>query len=166
MTNEKARDSGVKPRSAAQTPAKSAASDASQLASFMRISLVLTGAKTLDADLAEAYFQSARGNLSAKLDALLTHFDDLVTNGRDPGVPWNENLYELVEGRVATPERMPDRLPRTLIEALDSFRTDKLVATSLGEGFRDIYLRQKTKEWERDFYKVSNEERLLMMEHV
>ena len=40
--------------------------------------------KTLDADLADAYFQSARGNLNAKLDALLTHFDDLVTNGRDP----------------------------------------------------------------------------------
>jgi hypothetical protein len=92
LTNEKARDSGVKPRSAAQTPAKSAASDASQLASFMRISLVLTGAKTLDADLAEAYFQSARGNLSAKLDALLTHFDDLVTNGRDPGAAVREAI--------------------------------------------------------------------------
>jgi glutamine synthetase len=109
-------------------------------------------------DISTNFYLTAAFSFAAGMDG--------IANGRDPGVPWNENLYELVEGRVATPERMPDRLPRTLIEALDSFRTDKLVATSLGEGFRDIYLRQKTKEWERDFYKVSNEERLLMMEHV
>jgi glutamine synthetase len=109
-------------------------------------------------DISTNFYLTAAFSFAAGMDG--------IANGRDPGVPWNENLYELVEGRVATPERMPDRLPRTLIEALDSFRADKLVATSLGEGFRDIYLRQKTKEWERDFYKVSNEERLLMMEHV
>ena len=37
---------------------------------------------------------------------------------------------------------------------------------SLGEGFRDIYVRQKTKEWNRDYYKVSNEDRSQMMEHI
>ncbi len=87
-------------------------------------------------------------------------------NARDPGAPWNENLYEFVERRVTAPANLPARLPRTLIEALDAFADDPLVTTSLGENFRDIYLRQKTKEWERDFYKVSNEERGQMMEFI
>jgi glutamine synthetase len=53
-----------------------------------------------------------------------------------------------------------------LIEALDAFAEDALVPASLGDGFRDIYLRQKTREWERDFYKVSDEERAQMMEYI
>jgi glutamine synthetase len=40
------------------------------------------------------------------------------------------------------------------------------VGASLGEDFRDIYLRQKTREWQRDFYKVSDEERSQMMEYI
>ena len=68
---------------------------------------------------------------------------DGVAKKADPGAPWNENLYELVEGRAKASEPLPDRLPRTLIEALDGFRADPLMGASLGEGFRDIYLRQK-----------------------
>jgi glutamine synthetase len=53
-----------------------------------------------------------------------------------------------------------------LIEALDGFRADPLVGATLGEEFRDIYLRQKNKEWQRDFYRVTDEERSQMMEYI
>ena len=43
---------------------------------------------------------------------------------------------------------------------------NSLIPENLGAGFRDIYLRQKTKEWERGFYKVSNEERAAVMEYI
>ncbi|MGQ0650724.1 MAG: glutamine synthetase, partial [Betaproteobacteria bacterium] len=84
----------------------------------------------------------------------------------DPGAPWNENLYDLVEGRASVKEPLPPRLPRTLLEALDAFRDDPLAASALGPEFRDIYVRQKTKEWEQAFYKVTDEERRAAMEYV
>jgi glutamine synthetase len=84
----------------------------------------------------------------------------------DPGAPWNENLYELAEGRAASKDPLPPRLPRTLIEALDAFRDDPLVASALGAEFRDIYVRQKTKEWDQAFYKITDDERGAAMEYV
>jgi glutamine synthetase len=109
-------------------------------------------------DISTNFYLTAAFSLAAGMDG--------VQRAGDPGAPWNENLYELVEGRATASEPMPERLPRTLIEALDAFSADPLVVTSLGEGFRDIYVRQKTKEWNRDFYKVSDEERLQMMEYI
>lgn len=109
-------------------------------------------------DISTNFYLTAAFSLAAGLQG--------IENGSDPGAPWNENLYELVEGRVKTSEPMPERLPRTLIEALDAFAEDSLIPENLGAGFRDIYLRQKTKEWERGFYKVSNEERAAVMEYI
>jgi glutamine synthetase len=109
-------------------------------------------------DISTNFYLTAAFSLAAGMDG--------VQKAGDPGAPWNENLYELVDGRATASEPLPERLPRTLIEALDAFRADPLVATCLGQGFRDIYLRQKTKEWNRDFYKVSDEERLQMMEYI
>jgi glutamine synthetase len=109
-------------------------------------------------DISTNFYLTAAFSLAAGMDG--------IEKKRDPGAPWNENLYALVEGRASTTEPLPERLPRTLIEALDAFETDPLVPMSLGDGFRDIYLRQKTKEWQRDFYRVSDEERSLMMEYV
>jgi glutamine synthetase len=83
----------------------------------------------------------------------------------DPGAPWNENLYELVDGRAVS-ERVPDRLPRTLIEALDAFRDDPLVAEVYGAEFQEIFLKQKTGEWDQAFYRVSSEERDQQVEYV
>jgi len=95
---------------------------------------------------------------------------DGMEHKTDPGVPWNENLYELVDGRPvgsgAMAEPTPDRLPRTLIEALDAFRSDPLVAEVYGTEFRDIFLRQKTKEWDQAFYRVYQEEREQRVEYV
>jgi glutamine synthetase len=109
-------------------------------------------------DIGTNFYLTAAFSLAAGIEG--------ITKGRDPGAPWNENLYALVEQRATATEPLPDRLPRTLIEALDAFRSDPLVAETFGAEFRDIYLRQKTKEWERGFYRVSDEERLAMMEHI
>lgn len=109
-------------------------------------------------DMSTNFYLTAAFSLAAGMDG--------IEKKRDPGPPWNENLYELVEGRAKISEPLPQRLPRTLIEALDGFGDDPLVPASLGEAFRDIYIRQKTKEWQRDFYKVYDEERSQMMEHI
>jgi glutamine synthetase len=109
-------------------------------------------------DISTNFYLTAAFSLAAGMEG--------ITRAADPGAPWNENLYALVEGRARSPEKMPERLPRTLIEALDAFGSDPLIAETFGAEFRDIYLRQKTREWERGFYKVSDEERAAMMEFI
>jgi len=109
-------------------------------------------------DISTNFYLTAAFSLAAGMDGMQTK--------ADPGAPWNENLYDLVEGRAKASQPLPERLPRTLIEALDGFRADPLVGATLGEEFRDIYLRQKNKEWQRDFYRVTDEERLQMMEYI
>jgi glutamine synthetase len=109
-------------------------------------------------DISTNFYLTAAFSLAAGMEG--------ITRAADPGAPWNENLYALVEGRARSPEKMPERLPRTLIEALDAFGSDPLIAETFGAEFRDIYLRQKTREWERGFYKVSDDERAAMMEFI
>jgi hypothetical protein len=65
-------------------PGNSTASEAGQHSSFLRLSSVLTGEKTLDADLVSQYFERARGQLGPKLDALIARFEELVAGGQDP----------------------------------------------------------------------------------
>jgi glutamine synthetase len=89
-----------------------------------------------------------------------------IALARDPGAPWNENLYALIEGHTKASEPLPERLPRTLMDALDAFRSDPLIPKVFGNEFREIYVRQKTKEWEREFYKVSDEERSAYIEYI
>jgi glutamine synthetase len=109
-------------------------------------------------DISTNFYLTAAFSLAAGMEG--------ISSAVDPGPPWNENLYELVEGRATASKPLPERLPRTLIEALDAFRVDPLITETFGREFRDIYMRQKTREWERDFYKVSDEERLTMMEFI
>jgi glutamine synthetase len=113
-------------------------------------------------DISANFYLAAALSVAAGLDG--------VEHKTDPGVPWNENLYELVDGRPvvagAMAEPTPDRLPRTLIEALDAFRSDPLVAEVYGTEFCDIFLRQKTKEWDQAFYRVYQEEREQQVEYV
>jgi glutamine synthetase len=80
-----------------------------------------------------------------------------IEKNLDPGAPLNKNLYDLLDtpykkGAIA-------RLPRTLLEALDAFAVDPLVPEVFGSEFQSIYLKQKLKEWEAGFYRVSEEER-------
>lgn len=82
----------------------------------------------------------------------------------EPGPPLYGNLYELpaeVRGdyKVTT-------LPRTLLDALRAFETDPLIGEVFGEEFRQIYLSQKMKEWNKGFYGVSDEEREQMMTFI
>jgi glutamine synthetase len=109
-------------------------------------------------DISTNFYLTAAFSLAAGMEGMEQRLD--------PGAPWNENLYDLVEGRTQASAAMPERLPRTLIEALDAFGADPLVSSSMGEEFRDIYVKQKTKEWDRHFYKVSDEERAAAMEYV
>jgi glutamine synthetase len=109
-------------------------------------------------DISTNFYLTAAFSLAAGMEG--------ISSALDPGAPWNENLYELAEGRANASKPLPQRLPRTLIEALDAFRVDPLIAETFGEEFRDIYMRQKTREWEQGFYKVSDEERLAMMEFI
>lgn len=95
-----------------------------------------------------------------------------VMQKADPGAPMNENLYLQLSGATAS-ARLPakngnsvERLPRTLIEALEAFETDPISAEALGEGMRRIYLEWKMKEWERDFYIVDDGERERMLAYI
>ena len=109
-------------------------------------------------DISTNYYLTAAFSLAAGMEGMKKQ--------SDPGAPWNENLYELEGGRTTRSQPMPERLPRTLIEALDAFGTDPLIVDTFGAEFRDIYLKQKTKEWEQAFYKVSDEERHSAMEYI
>lgn len=89
----------------------------------------------------------------------------------DPGEPMNDDLYQRVGKptaaiRFMTSKGMVERLPRTLLEALQAFEEDPLVVDVFGEEFRDIYMVQKLKEWDRDYYRVDDDERERMLEYV
>jgi glutamine synthetase len=109
-------------------------------------------------DISTNFYLTAAFSLAAGMEGMEKRMD--------PGAPWNENLYDLVEGRKTMTEPMPERLPRTLVEALDAFQADPLVASSMGAEFRDIYVKQKLKEWDQHFYKVTDEERGAAMEYI
>jgi glutamine synthetase len=82
----------------------------------------------------------------------------------DPGVSLAGNLYELSD--EAMRQQQVARLPCTLLDALRAFENDPLVMEVFGEEFQQIYLTQKRKEWEKGFYKVSNEAREQMLTFV
>lgn len=107
-------------------------------------------------DIAANFHLSAALSLAAGLDG--------IERKADPGPPLNDNLYQRAggisaRGRIETEYGMVERLPRTLIEALQGFEEDPLVSSAFGAALRDIFLAFKLKEWERDFYQVSAEER-------
>lgn len=62
------------------------------LASFVRLSTVLTGEKTLPDDLAKAHFVRASAELKDQLAALLTKFDNLLKSGKEPASAIREDI--------------------------------------------------------------------------
>lgn len=75
----------------------------------------------------------------------------------DPGKPFNDDLYkrsrkELTEAGVHT-------LPPTLLHALEAFEKDPISEVAFGASFKEVYLSHKRSEWERSFFKVSQEQR-------
>jgi glutamine synthetase len=75
----------------------------------------------------------------------------------DPGEPLNDNLYSL--GASDAEKRRVTRLPRTLLDAVREFEADPLVTETMGASFQRIYAEQKHKEWNRAFYRATDEER-------
>ena len=74
----------------------------------------------------------------------------------DPGEPLNDNLY----GRTRKQLRQDgiSFLPGTLLHAIEAFEADPITDDVFGE-MKDIFIRQKTMEWEREFYPVREESR-------
>jgi len=82
----------------------------------------------------------------------------------DPGDPINLDVYQmsrrdLHKAGIAT-------LPPTLLHALEAFEEDPLVEEALGTEFKEIFLKQKMGEWNRDFFHVSDEQREQMLTHI
>jgi glutamine synthetase len=82
----------------------------------------------------------------------------------DPGVPLSGNLYEW--SAEALKQKQINRLPHTLMDALKAFEVDSLVVEVFGKTFQTVYLNQKMKEWEKGFYKVSEENRSAMLTFI
>ena len=73
----------------------------------------------------------------------------------DPGEPLNNNLYHLNKREIR--KTGVEFLPATLCHALEAFEENELAETVFGE-MKEIYLKQKTAEWERDFYTVHDDQ--------
>jgi len=71
----------------------------------------------------------------------------------DPGAPLNANCYDLTRAQLR--EHGVGLLPRTLLHALEAFESDPLIETAFGAEFRDIYFRQKMREWDEGFYQIN-----------
>ncbi|MEM9205358.1 MAG: glutamine synthetase [Pseudomonadota bacterium] len=108
-------------------------------------------------DIACNFYLGAAMSIAAGLEG--------IDAASDPGAPMNDNLYLRLDKPSAS-GRIPleggghvDRLPRTLLEALQRFETSDLAEKALGTEMKDIFLGWKMKEWERDFYAVDQGER-------
>jgi len=70
-----------------------------------------------------------------------------VVNNYSPGDPLNSDLYNMDQAAI---ERSgAQRLPRNLLEALETLQTDELALKVLGEPLRNSFLQYKFDEWER-----------------
>ena len=79
---------------------------------------------------------------------------DGIRDELDPGDPLNDNCYSA--SRAELKKMGIEFLPRTLLHALEAFDADPLTEQVLGE-MKQIYLDQKTREWEQGFYKITDE---------
>lgn len=73
----------------------------------------------------------------------------------DPGEPLNSDLYKLSKKEIR--QSGIEFLPATLHHAIEAFDEDPLAEAVFGE-MKDIYVRQKTAEWERDFYTIHDDQ--------
>lgn len=63
----------------------------------------------------------------------------------DPGMPQEDNLYELSDAERR--DRGIDFLPQNLLEAVEAFAADPLVESVLGSELRQEFIDYKTREW-------------------
>jgi glutamine synthetase len=82
---------------------------------------------------------------------------DGIEQKLDPGEPLNDDLYR--RGKKELRAAGIELLPRTLLHALDAFEADPLSAKAFGDPYKSVYLAHKTREWDKSFYAVSEEQR-------
>jgi glutamine synthetase len=82
---------------------------------------------------------------------------DGIEKKLDPGEPLNDDLYK--RGKRELERAGIGLLPRTLLHALEAFEADPISARAFGDAYKDVYVAHKTREWERTFYAVSDEQR-------
>jgi glutamine synthetase len=75
----------------------------------------------------------------------------------DPGEPLNDDLYKLSRRELAVAGI--ELLPRTLLHALEAFERDPLTSLAFGDFYKEIYASHKYREWDRTFYRVTDEQR-------
>jgi len=100
-------------------------------------------------DMSANFYLSAALSLHAGLDGLERQLD--------PGEPLNENLY--LDPGLPSGKPRRQRLPRTLLQATDALDASSFARSKLGDEFVDIFVAQKRKEWDADFYAVTSDER-------
>ncbi len=71
----------------------------------------------------------------------------------NPGPSQEDNLYGLSEAELA--ERGIKELPRTLMEAVECFKSDPFVEETLGAGLRQEFIDYKTEEWLQYHQRIS-----------
>jgi glutamine synthetase len=71
----------------------------------------------------------------------------------DPGLPQEDNLYELSEAERAA--RGIEFLPQNLLDAVEAFASDPLVDAILGKELRQEFIDYKTAEWNEYHLSVS-----------
>lgn len=81
---------------------------------------------------------------------------DGIEQELDPGKPLNDNLY--MRSKKEIRKSGIDFLPGTLLHAIEAFEEDPFVDGVLGE-MKDIYVRQKMMEWEKEFYTIYDQQR-------
>jgi glutamine synthetase len=97
-------------------------------------------------DMSTNPYLAAAISLSAGLDG--------IEQQLDPGDPLNDDLYK--RGPKAAGLEL---LPRTLLHALEAFEADPVSSAAFGDFYKEIYLGHKHREWERAFYRVTEEQR-------
>jgi glutamine synthetase len=75
----------------------------------------------------------------------------------DPGAPLNDDLYKQTRSDLAAAGI--DLLPRTLLHAVEAFERDPISSIAFGDFYKGIYVDHKLKEWDRTFYRVTEEQR-------
>ena len=99
--------------------------------------------------------RNADGSLNPYLAATLALAAGLegVREKVDPGLPNDDNLYEISEDERRA--RGIEFLPQTLDEAVDAFAADPLVEKVLGKELRDEFVRYKRDEWREYHLSIS-----------
>jgi glutamine synthetase len=80
---------------------------------------------------------------------------DGIEQRLDPGDALNDDLYKRGNPKAAGLRV----LPRTLLHALEAFDDDPISKAAFGDYYKDIYLSHKLREWDRTFYRVTDEQR-------